>query len=278
MTADSPLSVTAVASGGQRRSVQLRGDRRGAAVGPGGSIRRAGLISGVPTVPGSYGFTVTATASGGDTGQQAYSGVVNSAIAVAPTILPALTVNSSLSVTAMASGGSGGPYSLTVTAGALPSGLTLDPITGLLSGTPLNPGPYRFTVTATASGGDIGNWVFSGVVDLAPMVSNLQRFGFHAQRTVLVLSFNTALDPARAQDLSNYTLFSLGKNARRPRPRLRPVRLASALYDPVHLTVTLTPAGADPEAASALPTADQRDRAVGIVQPFGGGSGWPGPG
>ncbi len=50
----------------------------------------------------------------------------------------------------------------------LPDGLTLDPATGLLSGTPTTAGSYGFTVTATAAG-----WLtrelkaYSGVVNAA---------------------------------------------------------------------------------------------------------------
>lgn len=42
-----------------------------------------------------------------------------------------------------------GPISLAVTAGSLPSGLSLDPVTGALSGTPTSAGTFTFTVTAT---------------------------------------------------------------------------------------------------------------------------------
>ncbi len=48
--------------------------------------------------------------------------MVNAAIAVSPARLPALTVGSPFLVTESALGGSGGPYTFTITAGALPSG------------------------------------------------------------------------------------------------------------------------------------------------------------
>lgn len=41
------------------------------------------------------------------------------------------------------------PYVVAVSEGALPDGLEIDPVTGVLSGTPSRPGVFRFTVSAT---------------------------------------------------------------------------------------------------------------------------------
>ncbi len=43
------------------------------------------------------------------------------------------------------------PLTWTVSAGALPAGLTLDPTTGTVSGTPTASGNFRFTLTVTDS-------------------------------------------------------------------------------------------------------------------------------
>lgn len=52
----------------------------------------------------------------------------------------------------VASGGTT-PYAFSISAGSLPPGLTLDPLTGIVSGTPaLPPGTYSFTVTVTGGG------------------------------------------------------------------------------------------------------------------------------
>src|SRR5262249_41665490 len=51
-----------------------------------------------------------------------------------------------------------------------------------------------------------------------PTVLALQRFGFHAQPTTLVISFSTALDPASAQALRNYRLVGLRGHGRTGRP------------------------------------------------------------
>ncbi|GAC1437205.1 MAG: hypothetical protein NVSMB51_10430 [Solirubrobacteraceae bacterium] len=55
-----------------------------------------------------------------------------------------------------ASGGTG-PYSYAVTAAALPDGLSLDPNSGELSGTPTTAGDYAFTITATDANGATGS-------------------------------------------------------------------------------------------------------------------------
>jgi hypothetical protein len=72
---------------------------------------------------------------------------------------------------------------------------------------------------------------------LAPSVTGLERFGFHHQPTALVLTFDRPLDPARAELTSNYRLVALLHGG-----RLRvPIAIASAVYNPAHNTVTLTP-------------------------------------
>jgi hypothetical protein len=50
-----------------------------------------------------------------------------------------------------------------VTDGELPAGITLDPDTGALTGTPTEAGPYSFTITASNDNGS-ASWTFSGEV------------------------------------------------------------------------------------------------------------------
>jgi uncharacterized repeat protein (TIGR01451 family) len=71
-----------------------------------------------------------------------------------------------------------------------------------------------------------------------PTVVSLQRFGFHAQPTILVMTFSEPLDAASAQDLANYhlTLIAHGGHLRLP------LRMTSAVYNATADTVTLHPA------------------------------------
>ena len=78
------------------------------------------------------------------------------AITLAPSSLPAAIVGTPFSQTIAASGGAA-PTCYTPTAGTLPSGLTLDPVTGILSGTPAAPGNSLLTVTATDANGCSGS-------------------------------------------------------------------------------------------------------------------------
>jgi hypothetical protein len=63
----------------------------------------------------------------------------------------------------------------------------------------------------------------------------VQRFGFHARPTTLVLTFDTELDALRAQNTANYQIVALDG------PRHR-IRIRRAVYDSATRTVTLSPA------------------------------------
>jgi Putative Ig domain len=71
-------------------------------------------------------------------------------LAVTTTALPAATLGQAYSAALAATGGVP-PYTWAVTAGALPTGLSLNPATGVISGTPAVPGTGAFTVGLTDS-------------------------------------------------------------------------------------------------------------------------------
>lgn len=145
------------------------------------SLSSAGVLSGTPTAGGSFSFTATATDSSGGTGpytgSRAYTLTVN-----APTlsITPAA---GSLSATGgvaysqsfvAASGTAPYTYALAVNSGTLPTGLSFNTATGVLSGTPTTTGTVNFTVTGTDSSTGTGPYTVSAIYTLttsAPTVS-----------------------------------------------------------------------------------------------------------
>jgi len=66
----------------------------------------------------------------------------------------------------------------------------------------------------------------------APTIVSMQRFGYHALPTTLVLTFDQALDPTTAQDARDYRIVG---------PAGRTIAIKKAVYDPANLTVTLHP-------------------------------------
>ena len=127
-----------------------------------------GSLSGTPTAGGSFNFTITATDTvGGATGSQAYALTVNApTITVTPTTLTAATVGSAYSGATFAGSGGTGPYAFTVSAGALPAGMSLNGATGALSGTPTAGGTFNFTVKATDSSTGAGPYFGTQAVSL----------------------------------------------------------------------------------------------------------------
>lgn len=125
------------------------------------TLSSAGLLSGTPTAPGTWTFTITATDADDCTGFRAYTITINDAECPEMTILPAILPNTAVGVPysepITASGSTPDTYVYTVTAGALPPGLALSPLTATktvtLAGTPTTVGSYSFTITATDENG-----------------------------------------------------------------------------------------------------------------------------
>lgn len=101
-------------------------------------------------------------------------GPVCPTISLTPTSLPGGVQGSTYSQTLTASGGTS-PYTFAVTAGALPSGLTLSS-GGTLSGTPTVSGTFNFTVTATAANACTGSQSYSITIQapiLCPVITGI---------------------------------------------------------------------------------------------------------
>ncbi len=87
------------------------------------------------------------------------------------------------------------------------------------------------TVTANSTPSSPSSTTATGTPTL-PHVKRVQRFGYHAKPTTLVLTFSAPLDPATAQNAKNYKLVGLHGNR---------IAIKRATYDPAAMTVTLRP-------------------------------------
>ena len=133
------------------------------------SLSTAGLLAGTPgaATAGTYPITVTVTDSLAITGNQNLSLVINSAITISPSSLPAWTVNTAgYSKTITAANGTG-TLTLTQPTGTLPPGITFTAATGVLAGTPTSAGTYSFGITATDSTGATTSQSYSLVINAA---------------------------------------------------------------------------------------------------------------
>jgi outer membrane autotransporter protein len=90
-------------------------------------------------------FSVTASNTAGSSPPATAIVTVAQAITLSPPTLQAGMVSVPYSQTIIASGGVA-PYTFTVSSGALPAGLALNPQTGAISGTPTSPGTSNFTI------------------------------------------------------------------------------------------------------------------------------------
>ena len=107
-----------------------------------------GNIAGTPTTQGSYTFGVGVKDAAGATTESEFTVEITAQLSITTTSpLPRGTVGVAYFQSIAAVAGTS-PYSFSITAGSLPSELTLSS-DGALSGTPTNTGAYDFTVTIT---------------------------------------------------------------------------------------------------------------------------------
>src|SRR5262249_43316775 len=108
-----------------------------------------GILSGTPLVLGTSNVAIVVTDPGQRTANATLVLVVStSAITITTLSLPDASLGVSYSTQLTATGG-GTPYTWVLSAGTLPTGLSLA-ANGLLSGTPTQTGTFNFSVTVSA--------------------------------------------------------------------------------------------------------------------------------
>ncbi|PXV59883.1 Putative Ig domain-containing protein [Dyella jiangningensis] len=174
MTAESSYAQTLSATGGTAPYTFVIS---AGALPAGLSLSPAGVLSGTPTVSGTFNVTVLATDSSTGTGApfsatRSYALIVNApGITVSPGALSAVQTGVAFHQQLSASGGNGS-YTFTVSAGSLPTGLSLSS-SGALTGTPTAAGSYAFSISAKDSLGFSGTQSFTvSVAQPAPVVVN----------------------------------------------------------------------------------------------------------
>ncbi|AWH29276.1 autotransporter outer membrane beta-barrel domain-containing protein [Stenotrophomonas sp. YAU14A_MKIMI4_1] len=138
------------------------------------SFSSAGVLSGTPTMPGSYNVTIRSADSTVGTGapfnlQQNYTIVVSApTISIDPATLPNGTAALAYSAQFTASGGTA-PYTYGLLTGALPQGLSLNS-SGAITGIPRSDGNFSITVRVTDGNGQTADSVYTFLVDPATVV------------------------------------------------------------------------------------------------------------
>jgi hypothetical protein len=129
-----------------------------------------GVISGTPSATGTFPVTITVTDSFGLTATQTYSVTINPAPAITgPATLADWTMNRAYPNQTMTE--SGGTTPFTWAASGLPTGMSINPATGVISGTPTVTGATTVTVTVTDTAGASASRTYTMTINAAPTVT-----------------------------------------------------------------------------------------------------------
>lgn len=127
---------------------------------PGLAVSTSGVVSGTPSMAGSFTFTVQVLDAAAAIAYRQFTVVISNGLVISTASpLPGAATGIAYSQTFTAAGGTA-PYTWAVTTGTLPPGFTLASA-GILSGTPTTVGSYTFNVRVTDAASATASAAFS---------------------------------------------------------------------------------------------------------------------
>lgn len=112
--------------------------------------KNGGTIYGTPTIAGDYTFRIKAISIfSNDSASRTYSVSVRDPLRVTNSSLKPWIKDQPGYLDTLTATGGRGPYTWAIASGLLPSGLSINSSTGVISGTPTAAGTYNFTVSVT---------------------------------------------------------------------------------------------------------------------------------
>lgn len=155
-----------------------------------------GLVQGVPSSFGTFSFIITATDADGCAGSQPYTIVIAGPacppITLSPLVLPSGQLGQAYNSLVVASGGTS-PYTYAVSNGALPLGLSLNAVTGAITGIPRTAGIFTFTIVATDGAGCPGSRTYTLSIPQATAIPTLSEWGLLLLMALLGMAALTGL-------------------------------------------------------------------------------------
>ena len=131
-----------------------------------------GAITGTPTTSGSSNVTLTATDNLGNSGSASFTWSITGAVSVANPGNKSSAAGSAITTLLSIATDTQTGASFTWSATGLPTGLTLNQLTGAITGTPTVAGTYNVTLTATDGSGNSGSASFTWSIVGAVAVTN----------------------------------------------------------------------------------------------------------
>jgi hypothetical protein len=113
------------------------------------SLNAAGNITGTPTSLGDFNVTIQVTDKQNQNANKAFPLKIVASPSITTNSPLGILITGTASTLTLAATGGTLPYAWSITGGSLPSGLSLDPASGAINGTPTAAGAYSFTATVT---------------------------------------------------------------------------------------------------------------------------------